>query len=94
MQILRIEHKVPNFDGWKQAFDSDPIGRKKSGVKRYRVYRPADDPNYVIIDLEFDTLNDAQTALTALHKLWNKVEGTVIVAPQTRLLHLVEFTEY
>jgi hypothetical protein len=94
MAILRIEHKVPNFDGWKQAFENDPIGRRKSGVKRYRVYRPTDDASYVIIDLEFDTLNDAQTTLAALYKLWNKVDGTVIVAPQTRLLDLVEFTEY
>jgi hypothetical protein len=94
MPILRIEHKVPNFDGWKKAFDSDPINRKKSGVKRYRVYRPADDPGYVIIDLEFDTLNDAQTTLTALRNLWSKVEGTVMANAQTRILDVVEFVEY
>lgn len=34
MLILQIEHKVPNYEGWKKAFDSDPISRKKSGVKR------------------------------------------------------------
>ena len=94
MTILRIEHKVPNFDGWKKAFDSDPIGRKKSGVKRYRIYRPTDDLNYVIIDLEFDNLNDAQATLVALRKLWDKVEGTVMVNPQTRILNVVEFIEY
>ena len=44
MTILRIEHRIQNFDGWKKAFDGDPIDRKKSGVKRYRVCRPADDP--------------------------------------------------
>ena len=43
MTTLRIEHKVPNFDGWKKAFDSDPIDRKKSGVNRYSIYRPADE---------------------------------------------------
>jgi hypothetical protein len=37
----------------EKAFDNDPIDRKKSGVKRYSFYRPADDPNYVIIDLDF-----------------------------------------
>jgi len=94
MQFSGLNIRFPDFNGWKNAFDSDPIGRRKSGVKRYRVYRPADDPNYVIIDLEFDTLNDAQTMLTALRKLWNKVEGTVIVAPKTMLLDLVEFKEY
>ena len=27
--ILRIEHTVPDFDAWKKAFDSDPLGREK-----------------------------------------------------------------
>ncbi len=94
MIILQIEHKVPNFDGWKKAFDNDPINRKKSGVKRYRVYRPVGDPNYVIIDLEFYNLNDAQEALVALRKLWDKVEGTVMINPRTRILDAGEFIEY
>ncbi len=48
MIILQIEHPVPNFDGWKKAFDSDPINRKQSGVRRYKISRQADNPNYVI----------------------------------------------
>jgi hypothetical protein len=27
MYILRIEHPVSDYDAWKAAFDSDPIGR-------------------------------------------------------------------
>ena len=94
MTILQIEHQVPNYDGWKKAFDSDPIDRKKSGVKRYRVYRPTDDPNYVVIDLEFDDHNNAEEALNALKGLWSKVEGTVMVNPKTRILDVVDFKEY
>ena len=94
MITLRIEHKVPNFDGWKKAFESDPIDRKKSGVRRYRVFRPTDDPNYVIIDLEFDKLADAEAALSALRNLWVQVEGKVMVNPQTRILDVVESMEY
>jgi hypothetical protein len=44
---------------WKAAFDSDPVGREKSGVRRYRVLRPVDDPNYVMIELEFDSSPEA-----------------------------------
>ena len=94
MLILRIEHKVPNFDGWKKAFGNDPINRKKSGVRRYRIFRPTDDPNYVIIDLEFDSLTEAEAALAALRNLWGKVEGTIMVNPQTRILNIVETMEY
>jgi len=94
MIVLQIEHRVPNFDGWKKAFESDPIDRKKSGVKSYRIYRPADDKNYVIIDLVFNTVSEAESALVALRKLWSKVEGTVMVNPQTRILEIVEYKEY
>jgi|ERR1017187_2513076 hypothetical protein len=87
---LQIEHKVPNFDGWKKAFESDPINRKKSGVHQYKIYQPFDDPNYVIIDLEFDNLKEAEDTLAALRILWTKVEGKVIMDPQTRILNLIE----
>jgi hypothetical protein len=94
MTILQIEHKVPNYDGWKKVFDSDPINRKKSGVRRYRIFRPTDDPNYIIIDLEFDTLNEAEAALAALRKVWVQAEGKVMVNPQTRILNIAESLEY
>src|SRR5207245_1771311 len=69
MPILRIEHAVPDFSGWKRAFDSDPADRKGSGVRRYRVLRSVDDPNYVMIDLEFDTLEDAEGLLTKMSRV-------------------------
>jgi hypothetical protein len=94
MIVLQIEHKVPNYQGWKKAFDSDPINRKKSGVCRHRIFRPADDPNYVIIQLEFETLDEAEKALSALRNLWTKVEGKIMVDPQTRILDLAESIEY
>ena len=94
MTILQIEHSVPSFEGWKKAFENDPVGRQRSGVKRYRIYRAADDPNYVIIDLEFDDVEHANRMLAALQQLWNKVEGTVMVSPKTRMIELVESKEY
>jgi hypothetical protein len=93
MTILQIEHPVPNYEGWKKAFDSDPIDRKKSGVQRYRVYRANNDPNYVIVDLEFADLNSAQMTLNALQNLWSKVQGTVMLHPRARILDLVEHQE-
>jgi len=93
MVILQIEHKVPNFEGWKKAFESDPINRKKSGVRHYSIYRPIDDPNYVIVDLEFDTLKNAEDCLESLRKLWGKVEGQVMMGPKTRILDCLESTD-
>lgn len=90
MYILQIEHPVPNYEGWKKAFDSDPVNRKESGVRRYRISRKADDVNYVLIDLEFDSLNDAEACHEKLRNLWSRVEGSVMNDPKSRMLEVVE----
>ncbi len=92
MYILRIEHPVPNYDVWKRAFDSDPIGRKRSGVRRYRIMRAADDSNYVMIDLEFESASEAEAAHAALRGLWDRVE--VMHSPQARIVEVVESKDY
>jgi hypothetical protein len=94
MVVLQIEHSVPDFNGWKKAFDSDPVNRKDSGVKRYRIFRQIDNPNYIILELEFDNLDEAKILLTALQKLWKQVEGKVIMSPQARIVETIESKEY
>ena len=94
MYMLRIEHPVPNYEGWKQASDSDPVGREKSGVRRYQILRPIDNPNYVIIDLEFDTAVQAQALLDAMRVVWGRVEGTIMMNPQAQIVEAVETKAY
>lgn len=94
MPILRIEHSVPDFDGWKRAFDRDPVDRKKSGVRRYQVLRSIDDPTYVMIDLEFDTQSEAEALLAAMREVWSRVQGKVVLDPQARIVETVETKEY
>ena len=94
MPILQIEHPVSNFEGWKKSFDSDPVGRQQGGVRRYKISRRIDNPNFVIIDLEFDKLSDAETFLSSLRNLWRSVEGKVMNNPQARIIEVVESYEY
>lgn len=94
MVILRIEHPVPDYANWKQAFDSDPAGRQRSGVRRFHILRALDDPNFVMIDLEFDTKGEAEALLAAMRELWGRVEGTVMWNPQARIVEVVESKEY
>jgi len=94
MYILRIEHPVPDYDSWKKAFDSDPVGREKSGVCRYWILRPVDDANYVMIDLEFDTVSQAEALLAAMRVVWGRVQGTIMTNPQARIVRTVETKEY
>lgn len=94
MYVLRIEHPVPNFEGWKQAFESDPVGREASGVRRYQILRAVDNPNYVLIDLEFDTLHQAEALLAGMRNVWGRVEGTIMMNPQARIVERVETKDY
>ena len=93
MPILRIEHAVPDFAGWKRAFDSDPADRRGSGVRRYQVLRSVDDPNYVMIDLEFDSVEDAEGLLAKMSRVWNGEGRNVMRNPQARIVKAVETIE-
>jgi hypothetical protein len=92
---LRIEHPVGNYESWKNMFDRDPIGRQKSGVRRYRILRPADDPSYVMIDLEFDGLKEAEIVRSALLNLWKSPEAQKVMQnPKLRIVEQIETKEY
>jgi hypothetical protein len=93
MITLRIEHKISSYTGWRKAFDNDPIDRKRSGVQRYRIYRPADDPNFVIIDLDFATLEQAEATRVALQNIFPKIEGSLIFGVQIKLMDLIDDRE-
>lgn len=94
MIVLQIEHKVANFAGWKQAFDSDPVGRERLNVRRYRILRAVDDENFAIIELEFDNVSDAEALLAAMQAVWGRVQGSLIDSPRTRIAELVDTREY
>jgi hypothetical protein len=91
--ILRIEHPVPDYAGWKHAFDGDPANRKQSGVRRYQILRSLDDSNYVMIDLEFDTKSEAEALLAKMRVIWERIQGTTMSNPQARIVETVERVE-
>jgi hypothetical protein len=91
MATLQIEHAISDFDVWKKAFDADPVRREESGVRRYRVFRPLDDPLYVKLDLDFDSLSEAEAFRSALQDLWGSGRAAPALAgkPQTRIVEEV-----
>ena len=93
MTVIHIEHPIPSFEGWKKAFDADPIDRKSSGVKKYKLYRSTSNPNYVAIDLEFDALQNAENTLKKLQVLWGQVEGIVMTGPKAQIFEVIESGE-
>ena len=92
MSIVQLEHPVRDFQTWKAAFDSDPVGREASGVRRYQIYRPVDDPNYVAVDLEFDDRVRAEAFVVALQALWQSPQAAPALGGTTRV-RIVEAVE-
>lgn len=90
MAIVRIEHSVPSFDKWKQAFDRDPADRKGSGVRRYQILRLQNEPNYVMIDLEFDNTAEAEAFLQKMQRIWDGPAKGVMLNPRARIVDFVE----
>lgn len=94
MSILRIEHAVPDYEAWKQAFDNDPVSRKEGGVRSHQVLRTIADPNYVMIDLEFDNSSQAEAVHASLRELWGRVQAEGLIGtPKARIVETVESKE-
>lgn len=92
MTTLHIEHAIVDFELWSSAFDRFAEFREKAGVRAQRVQQPVDDPKYVVIDLDFDTPEEAEKFLTFLRdNIWTSAENApaLVGAPQTKILELV-----
>jgi hypothetical protein len=93
MNTLRIEHAIRDFETWKAAFDRFAIMRERGGVRSHRIFRPVDDPNYVLIDLDFDSAGAGEAFLATLRRdVWGSATAApaLIGSPQTRIMAVVE----
>jgi hypothetical protein len=64
-------------------------------VTSYRIFQPIDDPNYVIVDLEFDNSVEADAFRLALRELWERVEPEGLIEDsRERILEEVESRQY
>lgn len=66
---LHIEHAITDFGVWAAAFAGFHDARRSAGVRDARVHRPVDDPTFVVVDLDFDTLRDATAFLRFLENV-------------------------
>ena len=94
MPLLHIQHSVPNFDAWKKAFDSDPMDRSGSGVLRYHIHQSVSDPNFVMIDLEFDNVDQTEAFLRKMQRLWEGPGRAVMHGPRARIAEVVESKQF
>jgi hypothetical protein len=88
--VLRIQHNVTSYEDWKRMFDSDPVDRRGGGVRRYRVHRDVGDSNLVLIDLEFDSRDEAERFQQKLRGVWEGPGRSVMSNPQASVVETVE----
>ena len=60
MPHILVRIKVEDYERWKPGFDELGATREERGSKGGRLFRSADDPNEVVILLEWDNLENAR----------------------------------
>lgn len=92
MATLHIQHEVTDFDTWTSAFGRFAEARRRAGVRAQRVLRPVDNQQFVVIDLDFDGVSEAQSFLGFLTtQVWANPENSPGLSgtPETMILESV-----
>ena len=94
MTVLVVQHKVRDFDTWKPVFDEDESRRREHGAQRHWLYRTVEDPNDVVVAVEFPSA-DAARSFTRDPGLREAMQrGGVEGEPHVHLRDEVEAVEY
>jgi hypothetical protein len=96
MTTLRIEHAIHDYDLWKTAFDGFAEVRAQAGVLAFTIRRPVDNPKYLMLDLEFDSSDRADTFATFLvQNVWSSPKSSPGLAgvPKTQILDVIRDDE-
>lgn len=81
MVTLHIEHAITDYRVWRTAFDSFAQARVAGGVQAARIAQPVDDQHYIVVDLDFDTTEEAVSFRQFLQdKVWaSRSSGPALV---------------
>ena len=86
---LHIEHGVTDFSTWKVAFDRFGAKRTEAGVTAHRIYQPHDNGTYVVLQLDFPSVEQAQAFREFLEaRVWSTPANSPGLAgpPRARVL--------
>ena len=89
MAILHIEHEINDLDTWLGAFGRFEEARRGAGVIAQRVTHPIDDDNYIVIQLDFGTAEEAENFKGFLeNRIWTNPDASPALAgtPKARVL--------
>ena len=82
MGLMIVRHKVKDFRSWKKTFDGHASAQKAGGLTKPRVFRSADDPNELVILMDYKDLKTAK-AFGASADLKKTMEAAGVVDQPT-----------
>ena len=92
MATLHIEHAITDLDTWLGAFRAFAEARRGAGVRAERIQQPAGDDRFIVVDLDFDSVDAAAGFLRFLEtQVWTVPENAPALdgAPRTMILEPV-----
>ena len=94
MATLHIEHGITDFTSWKAAFDRFADRRREAGVTAHRIHQPHDDATYVVLQLDFPSIEQAQAFRTFLEtRVWSAPANSPALKGDPRVRVLVDAPE-
>lgn len=61
MAVMFTRVQVEDYEAWKPMFDSDPAEARHE-AKSHRILRTVDDPNSLLVQIEFESVEAARAA--------------------------------
>ena len=92
MPALHIEHPISDLGTWLGAFNQFADARREAGVTAQRIHQPVDDDRYIVVQLDFDTIQAADQFKSFLESVvWKSPDLSPGLAgtPRARLLREV-----
>ena len=89
MPTLHIEHAISNLETWLGAFNRFADARRDAGVTAERINQPVDDDEYIVVQLDFATVDAAEQFKNFLETVvWQSQDLSPGLAgtPQARVL--------
>jgi hypothetical protein len=86
---LHIEHSISDLPTWLGAYRRFGDARKKAGVRAERILQPIDDDNYIYVDLDFESAEQAAAFQQFLEtNVWASREASPALTgtPRARVL--------
>jgi hypothetical protein len=92
MVTLHIEHPITDYGTWRSAFDGFAEARRDAGVTGERISRPVDNQRYIVVDLDFESAEQAAGFLNFLETaVWSSPDASPALdgKPRTAILEPV-----